>query len=105
MLAEDDGVFKVPGSQNLPHSPKAENYELATHTVKVRRTGALADVMAIWDLPGTCADLANNTPNMLQHLNVFIYRSECREFRISVSILARSAYVHYCGVCTCRVCC
>jgi diadenosine tetraphosphatase ApaH/serine/threonine PP2A family protein phosphatase len=28
---------------------------LATHTVKVRRTGALSDVMAIWDLPGTSA--------------------------------------------------
>jgi len=27
-------------------------YELATHTVKVRRTGALYDVMALWDLTG-----------------------------------------------------
>ena len=28
------------------------SYELATHTVKVRRTGTLADVSAIWDLSG-----------------------------------------------------
>jgi len=27
-------------------------YELATHTVKIRRTGTLTDVMAIWDLSG-----------------------------------------------------
>ena len=31
---------------------KSEKYELATHTVKIRRTGALSDVQAIWDLPG-----------------------------------------------------
>ena len=27
-------------------------YQLATHTVKVRRTGALYDAMALWDLTG-----------------------------------------------------
>ena len=32
--------------------PAGKNYELATHTVKVRRTGTLADIMAIWDLEG-----------------------------------------------------
>ncbi len=32
---------------------KYEKYELATHTVKIRRTGALSDVQAIWDLPGS----------------------------------------------------
>ncbi len=44
----DDGLPRTPGSQ----SSKLDKYELATHTVKVRRTGALSDVMAIWDLPG-----------------------------------------------------
>jgi diadenosine tetraphosphatase ApaH/serine/threonine PP2A family protein phosphatase/Ca2+-binding EF-hand superfamily protein len=28
-------------------------YDLATHTVKVRRTGALYDIMALWDLSGS----------------------------------------------------
>ena len=30
----------------------ADKYDLATHTVKVRRTGTLSDVMSLWDLPG-----------------------------------------------------
>ena len=28
------------------------NYELANHTVKVKRTGALVDVVTLWDLEG-----------------------------------------------------
>ncbi len=28
------------------------NYDLATHTVKVKRTGVLADITAFWDLDG-----------------------------------------------------
>lgn len=51
-----DNAFKVPAQQpsTQPQVPSSTgNYELATHTVKVRRTGALADVMAIWDLPGS----------------------------------------------------
>jgi len=37
----------------IPLAPSLSNaYELATHTVKVRRTGALYDVMALWDLTG-----------------------------------------------------
>jgi len=36
-----------------PSMPSLSNaYGLATHTVKVRRTGALYDVMALWDLSG-----------------------------------------------------
>jgi len=34
-------------------SSPSDAYELATHTVKVRRTGALYDVMALWDLSGS----------------------------------------------------
>ena len=38
-----------------PSMPSLSNaYGLATHTVKVRRTGALYDVMALWDLSGMC---------------------------------------------------
>ncbi len=47
-VSESDDLSSTKGSQGI----KAEKYELATHTVKVRRTGALADVQAIWDLPG-----------------------------------------------------
>lgn len=54
IVSSDDAetsVFKVPN----PFSsmlPKKDKYELATHTVKIRRTGMLSDVLAIWDLPG-----------------------------------------------------
>ncbi len=47
-VSESDDLSATKGSQGM----KMEKYELATHTVKVRRTGALADVQAIWDLPG-----------------------------------------------------
>ena len=48
-VVEDDSIFKLPTSQPLKG---ADNYELATHAVKVRRTGMLSDVKAIWDLSG-----------------------------------------------------
>ncbi|XP_046355984.1 serine/threonine-protein phosphatase with EF-hands pef-1-like isoform X1 [Haliotis rufescens] len=52
-----DPVFKHPDGR-APHAVRMSplpKYELATHTVKVRRTGTLADVMALWDLQGTPA--------------------------------------------------
>ncbi|KAK2170289.1 hypothetical protein LSH36_3g04007 [Paralvinella palmiformis] len=55
---KSDDLFKVPSSSRLSSSSnqsKVEKYELATHTVKVRRTGTLSEVLAIWDLPGTSA--------------------------------------------------
>ncbi|KAL4223534.1 hypothetical protein ACF0H5_017005 [Mactra antiquata] len=48
-------MFKQPEGRPYTHSFKNHRYELATHTVKVRRTGALQEVMAIWELQGTGA--------------------------------------------------
>lgn len=49
-------VFKLPEGRPATAAHKShQKYELATHTVKVRRTGALQEVMAIWDLQGTGA--------------------------------------------------
>jgi len=45
-----EDLFKHP--EGRPVSAKHHRYELATHTVKVRRTGALQEVNAIWDLQG-----------------------------------------------------
>ena len=45
-------VFKAPMTAGIVNQKTVENYELATHTVKIRRTGHLADVKAIWDLTG-----------------------------------------------------
>ena len=63
-------------------------YELATHTVKVRRTGTLSDVMAIWDLAGQwvllyceseyfenilrCHYLTHSFANDIMHSKVYI---------------------------------
>ncbi|KAK6192273.1 hypothetical protein SNE40_003771 [Patella caerulea] len=55
---ENLSVFKHPAVPRPSHTAKHNalpKYELATHTVKVRRTGTLADIMAIWDLQGTSA--------------------------------------------------
>ncbi|XP_076452575.1 uncharacterized protein LOC143288159 [Babylonia areolata] len=56
--AMDNGelsVFKQPEGRAPASQGKAPKYELATHTVRVRRTGSLAEVMALWDLQGTSA--------------------------------------------------
>ena len=47
-------VFKLPEKRPLTaaHSIRNYKYELATHTVKVKRTGALQEVSALWDLQG-----------------------------------------------------
>ncbi|KAK7088081.1 uncharacterized protein [Littorina saxatilis] len=49
------GVFKQPEGRAPTSQGKSAKYELATHTVRVRRTGSLAEVMALWDLQGTSA--------------------------------------------------
>ncbi|KAL5016152.1 hypothetical protein ScPMuIL_005741 [Solemya velum] len=53
----DDDLFKSPEGRprSASRSQSTRKYELATHTVKVRRTGVLSDVMALWDLHGTTA--------------------------------------------------
>ncbi|XP_074641598.1 uncharacterized protein LOC141899287 isoform X2 [Tubulanus polymorphus] len=53
-IVSDDG-FKLPYSCQLSPVSKDRPYELATHAIKVRRTGTLSDVMAIWELAGTTA--------------------------------------------------
>ncbi|XP_061163616.1 uncharacterized protein LOC133172682 [Saccostrea echinata] len=50
-------VFKLPEGRPLSAGRFHHQirYELATHTVKVRRTGVLSDVIKLWDLQGTPA--------------------------------------------------
>ncbi|XP_062611912.1 uncharacterized protein LOC134273725 [Saccostrea cucullata] len=50
-------VFKLPEGRPLSAGRFMHQirYELATHTVKVRRTGVLSDVVKLWDLQGTPA--------------------------------------------------
>ncbi|XP_005096992.1 uncharacterized protein LOC101848881 isoform X2 [Aplysia californica] len=51
-----DSIFKQPeGRAPSSTSVKMAKYDLATHTVRVKRTGTLAEVMALWDLQGTAA--------------------------------------------------
>lgn len=55
-VAADKSGDSVEGNENESKVPlSSDHYELATHTVKVRRTGTLTDVMAIWELSGTSA--------------------------------------------------
>lgn len=49
-------LFKLPDVRPFSGKhPQLPRYELATHTIKVRRTGVLADVVKLWDLQGTTA--------------------------------------------------
>uniref|UniRef100_A0A2C9JU28 Serine/threonine-protein phosphatase n=1 Tax=Biomphalaria glabrata TaxID=6526 RepID=A0A2C9JU28_BIOGL len=55
-VEKDETVFKQPeGRAPSAANSKIAKYELATHTVRVKRTGTLAEVMALWDLQGTPA--------------------------------------------------
>ena len=42
------------------------SYELATHVVKVRRSGTLTNVSQLWDLTGTGA-LAKSVQDLMAH--------------------------------------
>ncbi|XP_071181090.1 uncharacterized protein [Mytilus edulis] len=56
MTDTDGELFKLPDVRPLSAKhPQLPRYELATHTIKVRRTGVLADVVKLWDLQGTTA--------------------------------------------------
>ena len=44
----------------------AEDYAIATHFVKVRRSGTLADVTTLWDLVGTEA-MSGSLDSILEH--------------------------------------
>jgi len=55
-LDKEEAIFKQPeGRAPTSSSGKMAKYDLATHTVRVKRTGTLAEVMALWDLQGTAA--------------------------------------------------
>lgn len=45
----------VPADTTHRFQSPLGHYELATHSVKVRRTGTLVDVLSLWDLEGTSA--------------------------------------------------
>ncbi|BFZ18977.1 hypothetical protein BsWGS_22015 [Bradybaena similaris] len=48
---KEDSLFKQPeGRAPSSVTSKIAKYDLATHTVRVKRTGTLAEVMALWDL-------------------------------------------------------
>ena len=44
-------IFKSPEIKTIDLWGR-DKYELATHTVKVKRSGMLADVRTLWDLQG-----------------------------------------------------
>ncbi|KAL3244346.1 hypothetical protein MRX96_018963 [Rhipicephalus microplus] len=50
--AVEDSV-SADATSRFPH--QVGQYELATHSVKVRRTGTLVDVLSLWQLEGTAA--------------------------------------------------
>lgn len=63
-IVSNEESFANGEDDNENGFPAGKNYELATHTVKVRRTGTLADIMAIWDLEGTAAVSASSADHL-----------------------------------------
>ena len=54
-------------------------YDLATHTVTVRRTGLIGDVMALWDMKESCV-----TASVQSDTDLFnrMQRYDCTEFQM-----------------------
>ena len=52
ILFEDSTETTSDGETEMEDLP-GQNYTIATHFVKVRRSGTLSDVTTIWDLVGT----------------------------------------------------
>lgn len=63
-LSIEDGISCTCAANQ---TKKPFKYELATHAVKVRRTGALSDVKAIWDLAG----------KWILYINDSVYNANC----------------------------
>ncbi|CAG2194711.1 unnamed protein product [Mytilus edulis] len=60
-LDTDGELFKLPDVRPLSAKhPQLPRYELATHTIKVRRTGVLADVVKLWDLQGKILNIKDS---------------------------------------------
>ncbi|CAG2212525.1 unnamed protein product [Mytilus edulis] len=61
MTDTDGELFKLPDVRPLSAKhPQLPRYELATHTIKVRRTGVLADVVKLWDLQGKILNIEDS---------------------------------------------
>ena len=46
----DDASLHSPDSEEATFPTKTEPYTLATHSVKVRRTGATVEAKSLWEL-------------------------------------------------------
>ncbi|GFR58629.1 serine/threonine-protein phosphatase [Elysia marginata] len=98
---KEDSIFKQPeGRAPSSSSTKLAKYDLATHTVRVKRTGTLAEVMALWDLQGTAAvsGSANNHLDgdvsrfqRLSSIDAFNQRSHPNEMLTGLRYFERAA--------------
>ena len=53
LLGEDDSIETLSDGESDMEGLPRQDYNIATHFVKVRRSGTLSDVTTIWDLVGT----------------------------------------------------
>ncbi|CAB4012802.1 Serine threonine- phosphatase BSU1, partial [Paramuricea clavata] len=61
-----EGTMDLDESHVANNHPNSVSYELATHVVKVRRSGALTNVSQLWDMTGTGA-LAKSVQDLMVH--------------------------------------
>ena len=53
LLGEEDSIETLSDGEGQMEDLPGQDYTIATHFVKVRRSGTLSDVTTIWDLQGT----------------------------------------------------
>ena len=53
VIGEDDSIGTLSDGESDMEGLPGQDYNIATHFVKVRRSGTLSDVTTIWDLQGT----------------------------------------------------
>ncbi|KAH9376565.1 uncharacterized protein LOC144144797 [Haemaphysalis longicornis] len=97
--ADDSGT--TDAASRLPGQPG--HYELATHSVKVRRTGTLVDVCSLWQLEGTSAlsrssRLGENTRfERLPSMDSFNQRSHANEMLAGLRYFERAIRANSAG--------
>lgn len=56
-------------ASTLENDKKDDSYEIATHSVRIKRTGTVADISALWDLEG--ATTPNISIGYILNINIF----------------------------------
>ncbi len=74
---DDDACLNDGDASNGPNGA-IDDYEFATHVIKVRRSGEVTEVQSLWELEGINDSRANFAKKILQLVKIGIFASKVR---------------------------